>query len=349
MNGHVMLGTLLAVGLLGLAAGPAGAAGEGYMELVSATPINYEGTPAWEYYYDVYSGGLGSATQIWLHGFDANDLLNPLSQRWDSSAAEGWSAAYWGDFPSYGSADLSEWELSGNPGEMLNPIHTPSEYLVDPAMEDAFMYSGEITAGDELHYWYGSTAQYITGLYMTIRLVHPLGPGDISYSIYGPFYWDQQDVTIIGPAVAGGPAGDFDGDYDIDADDIDILCANMGGDAATYDMDGDLDVDEDDMIYHVENLVELQDGSGRVGTKRGDMNLDGFVNATDLAGMKPNFGLSGKLYVDGDLNCDGLVNGTDLAILAGNIGFAAPTGAIPEPATMSLLALGGLALLKRRK
>ena len=141
--------------------------------------------------------------------------------------------------------------------------------------------------------------------------------------------------------------GDFDGDNDVDDDDIDILCANMGGDVGIYDMDGDLDVDEDDMIYHVENLVELQDGSGRVGTKRGDMNLDGFVNATDLAAMKPNFGLGGKLYADGDLDCDGVVNGTDLAILAGNIGFAAPTGAVPEPITMSLLAAGGLALLRR--
>ena len=144
--------------------------------------------------------------------------------------------------------------------------------------------------------------------------------------------------------------GDFSYDGDVDADDIDILCANMGGDPSTYDLDGDLDIDEDDMIFHVENLVELQDGSGRVGTKRGDMNLDGYVNATDLAAMKPNFGFSSKLYADGDLNCDGVVNATDLAILSANFGFAAPTGqAIPEPVTTSLLALGGLATLKRKK
>ena len=143
--------------------------------------------------------------------------------------------------------------------------------------------------------------------------------------------------------------GDFDNDGDVDADDIDILCANMGGDVGTYDMDGDLDVDEDDMIYFIENLVQLQDGSGRVGTMRGDFNLDGFVNATDLAIMKPNFGLSGMLYSDGNANCDTVINGTDLAVLSGNIGFAAPTGAIPEPITLGLLSIGGLALLRRRK
>ena len=155
------------------------------------------------------------------------------------------------------------------------------------------------------------------------------------------------ELTWVGDP--DGVLGDFDGDDDVDADDIDILCANMGGDVATYDMDGDLDVDEDDMIYHIENLVELQDGSGRVGTMRGDFNLDGFVNATDLAIMKPNFGLSGMLYSDGNANCDTVINGTDLAVLSANIGFAAPTGAIPEPATLSVLALGAAGIASRRR
>ncbi len=348
MHQRLLLGLLVAVALL---AGPVWAEGEGYIELVSATPTTYEGTPAWEYYYDVYSGGLGSASQIWFHGFDANELLNPLNQRWDASAAEGWSEAYWGDFPSYGSADLTEWELSGVEGEMLNPIHAPSEYLVDEDMADAFLYSGDITGADELHYWYGSIAQYIPGLYMTIRLVHPLGPGDISYSIIGPFYWEQQNATIVGPAVVVGPPGDFDADGDIDADDVNILCANMGGDVNPYDLDEDGDVDEDDMIYLVNTLVEYDtDGDGTVdgtGTYVGDFDLNGVVNATDLQLMKASFGLSAIGYADGNANCDTVVNATDLQILKGNFGLAA--SAVPEPATIALLSLGGLALVRRRR
>ena len=51
-----------------------------------------------------------------------------------------------------------------------------------------------------------------------------------------------------------------------------------------------------------------------------------------------------------DLSGDDVVNATDLALLAENMGFSAPTGqAIPEPATLGLLGLGGLALLNRRR
>ncbi|GAH83247.1 unnamed protein product, partial [marine sediment metagenome] len=195
MNRHLMLGTLLAVVLVGAGAAPAG-----YMEFVSATPIDYEGTPAWEYYYDVYSDGMGSATQIWLYDFDANDLLNPLNQRWDGSAADGWGEGYWGEYPSIGDGDpggTDLWVLTGNVGEMLNPIHPPSAYL--PEMRNAMMWAGDITGDDELHYWYSSYVQYASGLYMTIRLVHPLGPGTISYSIIGPFSWEQDHAPITGP------------------------------------------------------------------------------------------------------------------------------------------------------
>jgi hypothetical protein len=145
--------------------------------------------------------------------------------------------------------------------------------------------------------------------------------------------------------------GDFDGDGDVDSDDVDMLCANIGGDPATYDVDGDGDVDEDDMTFHVENYLEYDsDGDGTVdgaGTFRGDFNTDGTVNGTDLSIMSGSFGGTAG-FASGNANCDATVNGTDLSILSSVFGNVA-TAAIPEPATMSLVALGAIAILRRKR
>ena len=146
--------------------------------------------------------------------------------------------------------------------------------------------------------------------------------------------------------------GDFDGDGDVDADDIDILCANMGSlDLATYDLDGSGVVDEADMIFHIETLVEYDtDGDGTPdgqGTHQGDFNLDGVVNATDLQLMKSSFGLSGVGYALGNANCDTVVNATDLQILKATFGLVA--SAVPEPATLTMLVLGACGLMARRR
>lgn len=82
----------------------------------------------------------------------------------------------------------------------------------------------------------------------------------------------------------------------------------------------------------------------------GDFNLDGVVNATDLAKWKSDFGVNAQSDADNDGDSDG----NDFLIWQRNFGMGASTataGAVPEPAavTMIALAFGGLLLKGRRR
>ncbi len=82
----------------------------------------------------------------------------------------------------------------------------------------------------------------------------------------------------------------------------------------------------------------------------GDSNLDGEVGLADLVTLASNYNQAGIWY-DGDFNGDGIVSLADLTVLATNFGAETVVieGApIPEPATLSLLALGGMAVIARQ-
>jgi hypothetical protein len=92
----------------------------------------------------------------------------------------------------------------------------------------------------------------------------------------------------------------------------------------------------------------------------GDTNGDRIVDATDLTNFQAAFGLSGAtldaLAFDADFDNDGDADLDDFVTLRQYFGTdfnpapaPANPAATPEPATMSLLALGGLAILRRRR
>jgi hypothetical protein len=84
----------------------------------------------------------------------------------------------------------------------------------------------------------------------------------------------------------------------------------------------------------------------------GDVNGDGIVDYQDLGIMAGNWNMtSGADLSMGDLNGDGAVDYQDLGIMAGNwnYGVTATGTVVPEPATMGLLAIGGIAALIRRR
>jgi autotransporter-associated beta strand protein len=108
-------------------------------------------------------------------------------------------------------------------------------------------------------------------------------------------------------------------------------------------------------------------------TRYGDANLDGVVSGTDFTILVGNLGKSVNAWDKGDFNYDGVVSGTDFTLLVGNLGKAAngaditlpaadiaaidafaaannfSLAAVPEPATLSVLAIGTIGVLSRRR
>ena len=361
---------------------------QGYFEL-AATPVQVTvgANVGWEYVVDWFTVGAGvTGTTMEMWGFDPDQILNYdynvswygsgwdgapnpdgriIMECWDGYGVHGWAG---GEMVPPSVDDGSDgWALNGQPWDMLNPWHVPSEYQTN-------YYAFHVQEPRDIGYDYGGHGPITTpvmpiqnfwvstgaaGLMLTTRIVstETFGAdlGDSPIPMWSPWYV-VDPLTPLMPILGDWEAasdslpGDFDGDSDVDADDINILCDNMGDSA--FDLDNDGDADEDDLVYLVEELVELTDGSGRTGTWRGDINLDGLVDATDLALLAAGFGAippPDNFWGDGNLNCDNLVDATDLAIMAEKFGYTAPPAPVPEPFTLGLVSIGGLALLRRRK
>jgi len=301
---------------------------------------------------------------------------NVLNQQWNAQAARNNSySSFYDDFGTMGSyagtyvnpdrnmnGDPNEWVVPptcrvGDVGlyGIINTWHTPSDYVYVSfaGTKQAGVLTGIGGPVEGVQFNASTSSNEIDGLFHTFRIVHPNAPGEIewwSYS-FNPGTGTTASGTILGPGAGSGPPpGDFDDDGDVDVDDINALCANMTGDgiplpvgSEQYDLDSDGDADSDDMNILIHDLVETTVG---IGTEYGDFNLDGTVDTVDLTILGTYFGV-GTSWSQGNANCDTTVDTVDLTILGTYFGFVAASP-IPEPATMSLLVLGGLAALKRR-
>ena len=103
-------------------------------------------------------------------------------------------------------------------------------------------------------------------------------------------------------------------------------------------------------------------------TYYGDTNLDGKIDGGDYSRIDAAYGTSLTGWYNGDFNYDGIIDGSDYTLIdnayntqGATISTAisgleaqvtaqiAQTSAVPEPASLVMLALGGLCLLGRRK
>ncbi len=115
------------------------------------------------------------------------------------------------------------------------------------------------------------------------------------------------------------------------------------------DMNGDLKINTNDVIELVEGIL---------GTHFGDANLDGYVNASDFSAMSISWQQNVSGWASGDFNGDGYVNAADFNYISLNWqqgpisfdeAFSAYMASVPEPASVAIAAIGGVALLMRRR
>ena len=89
----------------------------------------------------------------------------------------------------------------------------------------------------------------------------------------------------------------------------------------------------------------------RIDVCDGDGNLDQEIDGLDYVIWSNNYWAPHMGWGGGDWNNDGMTDGLDYVIWSNNYMQACPAapGAVPEPATLSLVAIGALALMRRRR
>jgi len=175
--------------------------------------------------------------------------------------------------------------------------------------------------------------------------------GVIVFDIVGTAGGQLDHLTVTGEASLGGTVKVVLGYIPVEGDSFDLMdWASLLDSGYAFDMSqaalpGGLQWDTTNFavngtIRAILNSVTPGDATG-----------DGVVDAADYIAMKHNFGLtSGASLAQGDFNGDEKVDWLDLRVLMSGFGAGGTVPAtVPEPAMLSLLALDGLAMIRRKR
>ncbi|MEZ6192461.1 MAG: PEP-CTERM sorting domain-containing protein [Phycisphaerales bacterium] len=197
----------------------------------------------------------------------------------------------------------------------IDPVEMANAVQVSNAAVNNVPLSVSITL-DEITDTFRLDYQFLDGVSPSVALFTGGIPGDIR----------------LDPECTGGCPGPFDPD------------GKRGGYQLRLAFEGNF---SDDSFLIDEILV-----TGTGGPLDGDLNSDGFVGIADLnivLGVWNQNVTPGSL-LDGDPTGDGFVGIADLNVVLGNWNAGTPPAgsAVPEPASITLLGLGGLMLNRRR-
>ncbi len=180
----------------------------------------------------------------------------------------------------------------------------------------------------QLFNWTGVTP---SGTFSTVTL--PAAAG---------LWWDTTALYTAGTVRSYD--ADVNGDGVVNAADIDAIYHHFGtvtssNGLAQYDLNGDGAVNQADVSYLLKNVLHRS---------YGDANLDGYVDYGDYQVLLTHWQQPGG-WTDGNFDGGSVVDYGDYQIL---LDYWNPTGMnmseVPEPTTLTLLVLGGLALVRRR-
>lgn len=119
--------------------------------------------------------------------------------------------------------------------------------------------------------------------------------------------------------------GDFDGDGELLATDVNLLCAAIRGE----ENPSDFDLNDDGLVNIEDQRVWVEDVRG---TFFGDTDLNGQVSFADFLTLSANFGESEAGWEHGDFDCNASVGFPDFLQLSASFGSEADAvSSVPEP------------------